>query len=203
MSTSFILCHELAHILLGHVNWKSNKFGKNTYLEIDSATSSHISSSESVALEAEADALAASLLISICSVYCFNDGTFASPKHGLWTLAFSTTMVMHMFENKILLNGPHEERTHPAPPERWFMFCSHLLGKTKKLYAREKEIELAISHGAATAFNISGLGKLYSPFSPSSYPNLMENIGNELNRLDLDKHRLFLRSPSGLRKVQV
>ena len=154
-------------------------------------------------MEAEADALAASLLLTICSLSCLNDGTFKSHQHGLWTLAFSVTMVMHMFENKILLTGPAQHRTHPTPPERWFMFLAHLLPSAAKVFGKEPTVEFAISQGAAAAFKLSGLGALYSTFDPIAHALLMTKIGTQLNHIDLDQYRLFLKSKAGLTKVRV
>lgn len=203
MSTVFVLSHEFAHIVLGHVDWRSDKFGGSKYLEVDSDASVKPFVGETFAMEAEADALAASFLLTICSFFCLSDNTFKSIEDGLWTLAFSVTMTMHIFENKILLNGPPKHRTHPSPPERWFMFFAHLLPNAKKLYGERPGAELAILDGAATAFKMSGLGNLYSGFDPISHAALMVQIGHDLDRLELDGRRLFLKTPMGFSKVRV
>lgn len=203
ISTVFVFCHELSHILLGHVDWRSKKNGAMQYLEVDSGIFSPQYCEASLAMEAEADALAASLLLTVCSFSCLSDRTFKSVQHGLWTLAFSTTMVMHMFENKILLTGPAQNRTHPAPPERWFMFLAHLLPNAKKMFGNGPSVEPAIIQGAATAFKLSGLGALHSTFDLIAHASLMEKIGTQLDRLDLDQYRLFLKSSTGLTKVRV
>lgn len=201
ISSIFVICHELAHILLGHIDWRCDKTGQPSLIEVDTGTPAL--SSATFAMEAEADALAASLLSAICSFSILEDNNFGSFHNRLWILGFSITLTMHMFENKILLNGPPLERTHPNPSERWFMFLGHLLPNMHKLYPNLTDIECYVGNGAATAFKLTGLGNLYSKLDPMAHISLMATIGEQLKEIDLDPYRLFFRTQTGLRKVQV
>lgn len=203
ISSSFVICHELAHIFLGHVDWRCDKTGQSSLIEIDAGSSSATSSASTFAMEAEADALAASLLLTIGSMSFLEDDTLGSFHNRLWILGFSITLSMHLFENKILLNGPPTERTHPNPTERWFMFLAHLLPNMRKLYPHVADMELYVGNGAATAFKLTGLGNLYSKLEPIAHMSLMATIGKQLEKINLDPYRLFFRTPSGLRKIHV
>lgn len=203
ISTSFVICHELAHIFLGHVDWRCDKSGQSRLIEIDTGASTTTSSASIFAMEAEADALAASLLLTIGSFSFLKDETLGSFSNRLWIFGFSITLAMHLFENKILLNGPPTERTHPNPAERWFMFIAHLLPNMQKLYPGVAGMELVVGKGAITALKLSGFGNLYSKLDPIAHASLMEKIGVELDKINLDTYRLFFKTASGLRKIHV
>lgn len=57
----FLITHELAHIMRGHVGWLNQNFGASLYSELRALTSLAVSSGESQAMEVNADISAAQL----------------------------------------------------------------------------------------------------------------------------------------------
>ena len=136
----FLHAHEVAHIVLGHLDLLKDEFGISTYEEFPIASLSVEEGDLRRALELQADQSAA-----LISLHLFRkqfeehseDGEFSNADL-LWSIAVESLFVL--LELVMIRKGIQQSKTHPSPFTRWLNVKLNVLEQAEEHGIRRLQV---------------------------------------------------------------
>ena len=187
---SFIIFHELAHIVKGHLSFIESATGVCEIIEIAGGQSDCLNPIVRQAIEVDADQWAAE---QVLKHFVFGEHSlFSSDESRIKAIVFSLGLVLLVFGRRTLDLGDYTRSNHPHPNIRYLWTMGYLTQPLLKITSQNKATILQIISETTNELNtiasILGEGKI--AFIPALRAGskrtiqIMNSLGEQLKKLD-------------------
>jgi len=128
----FLHTHEVAHIILGHIDLLKNEFGISTYeeLPIESFTEEECNLRRALELQSDQSAALTSLYLFRKHISRYSENGKFKNADILWSIAVESLFVL--FELVMIKKGISRSKTHASPFTRWLNVKVNVLDQAEE-----------------------------------------------------------------------